>query len=185
MAALLSQGPPGDARINGAAPNDCGGLSDHAELSALWRLWNAVRGVRQMPTRRDFSPELLRPWLGNLALLDVHAEPPRFHYRLVGTHIVANLKFDPTGKAFDDIVANPAADPQTRGAYACLKTASPVFETVRPRRTIGFSFDYHRLSLPLSADGRAVTMILTGEYVTTPPVADIGRASLENAVARA
>ena len=118
-----------------------------------------------MPERRDFTPELLRPWLGNLALIDVAYEPLRLHYRLVGTNIVENLKFDPTGKSFDDFVIDPIHNPLTRGLYRCLIEAQPVFEVVRPRYNRYFSFDYNRLSLPLSVGDRAVTMILMGEYV--------------------
>jgi len=143
------------------------GLSGHSELSALWRLWNAARGARPMPARRDFTPELLRPWLGNLALIDATAEPVHLQYRLVGTHIVENLKFDPTGKGFEDFVVDPANNPLTQGLYRCLLSGRPVFEVVRPRHNRFFSFDYNRLSLPLSADGRAVNMILMGEYVAS------------------
>lgn len=149
-------------------------LSGHRELSALWRLWETLRGARPMPARRDVTPEVLRPWLGNLALINVSTDPVRLQYRLVGTHIVENLKFDPTGRGFEDFVVDPANNPLTRGLYRCLLTGGPVFEVVRPRHNRYFSFDYYRLSLPLSADGQAVNMILMGEYVVSSP-RSIGR----------
>jgi hypothetical protein len=141
----------------------------HAELSALWRLWTQVRGGRAMPSRQDFTPERLRPWLGNLALIDVRQEPTRLQYRLVGTIIVANLKFDPTGKLVDDLVVDPVNNPLTRGLYHCLSTGAPVFEVVQPQYNRHFAYDYHRLALPLAADGETVNMILMGEYVIPRP----------------
>jgi len=148
-------------------------LAIHPDLLALGGLWNEVRGDRCMPARRDFTPERLRPWLGNLALIDVSEDPLRLHYRLVGTNIVESLKFDPTGKDFEEFVVDPLHNPLTRGLYRCLFEAQPVFEVVRPKYNRYFSFDYNRLSLPLSADGRAVSMILMGEYVLSrsqPPL---------------
>ena len=140
-------------------------LVDHPELGALFRLWDEARRDRPMPSRRDFTPESLRPWLGNLALIDVAYNPLRLLYRLVGVHIVTNLKCDPTGRDFADVVADPADNPGTRGPYRCLLQGQPVFEIVRPRRRASFCFDFARLSLPLSADGQTINMILAGEYV--------------------
>ena len=139
-------------------------LGDFPELKALYALWNAAKKDRPMPSRRDFTPELLRPWLGNLALIDVIHNPIQFYYRLVGIYIVQNLKCDPTGKTFSDIVADPANDPATQGAYRCLVLTEPVLEVVQPRGNGHFAFDCARLSLPLSADGQTINMILMGEY---------------------
>jgi hypothetical protein len=120
-----------------------------------------------MPARRDFTPELLRPWLGHLALIDVSRNPLRLRYRLVGTRIVENLKFDATGKYLDDFVIDPINNPMTCGLYRCLTTTEVVFEVVRPKYNRFFAFDCSRLSLPLSAGEAEVTMILMGEYVLT------------------
>ena len=140
-------------------------LGGHPELRSLFTMWDTVRRERRMPSRRDFTPESLRPWLGNLALIDVSHNPTRLHYRLVGIHIVENLKCDPTGKEFSDVIAESATDPAVRGPYRCLMKGEPVFEVVQPRCKGFFTFDYARLSLPLSADGQIINMILGGEYV--------------------
>ena len=156
--------------FGGGAVDDIADLiAPHPDLSALFTLWERARGGRAMPSRRDFTPECLRPWLGNLALIDVSHDPLRLHYRLVGIHIVENLKSDPTGKDFDDVVADPASNPATRGPYRCLMLREPVFEIVRPPARGFFAFDYARLSLPLSQDGRTINMILVGEYVIAQP----------------
>ncbi len=140
-------------------------LSGYPELCALFRLWDGARNGRSMPARRDFTPESLRPWLGNLALIDVCHNPVRLQYRLAGIHIVENLKCDPTGKNFNDVVPDSGDNPSARGPYQCLTFGEPVFEIVFPHRKGRFSFDFARLSLPLAADGQAINMILVGEYV--------------------
>lgn len=144
-------------------------LREYPELRSLFTMWDVARQGRRMPSRRDFSPESLRPWLGNLALIDVSHNPIRLHYRLVGIHIVENLKRDPTGKEFTEVVADPGSNPATQGPYRCLIRGEPVFEIVQPRHKGFFSFDCARLSLPLSTDGKTINMILVGEYVISYP----------------
>ena len=149
--------------------NDHGeALGAHRELAALWRTWEQARSGRVLPCRRDFTPERLRPWLGSLALIDVDHDPIRLQFRLVGVHIVDNLKFDPTGKAVEDFVTDPANDPMTRGLYRCLMSAQPVFEVVCPQYQCRHAFRCNRLALPLSADGLTVNKIMVGEYAIPP-----------------
>ncbi len=138
-------------------------------LQSLFRLWDSARNGRRMPARRDFTPESLRPWLGNLALIDVTHNPTRMHYRLVGIHIVDNLKRDPTGKTMDDVVVDPANNPATQGLYRCLVHGEPMYEVMPPRCGGMFSFNCARISLPLSNDGQTINMILMGEYVINRP----------------
>ena len=145
-------------------------LVAHPQLYGLWQFWDKMRGGRVMPARIDFTPELLKPWLGNLALIDVCQNPTRLQYRLVGTRIVDNSKFDATGKFVDELIGNPLENPLGRGLVRCFLLKSPVFEIVRPPRTGVLTLDYYRLALPLSANGCDVNMIMLGEYVTSLPL---------------
>lgn len=47
-------------------------------LARFLDLWNAKRGPRRMPARRDFSHEEPWPWMGLLNLVAVEGEEARF-----------------------------------------------------------------------------------------------------------
>ena len=48
--------------------------------------------------REDFNPELLRPWLGHIMILEFLPEQDDFRYRMYGTIIAIESGFDMTGK---------------------------------------------------------------------------------------
>jgi hypothetical protein len=69
-----------------------------AKVAGLFRYWDAKRGTRDMPERRDIDPLEMRPWLGRVVLYDVVEEPPDFRYRLFGSEIAERLGRDLTGR---------------------------------------------------------------------------------------
>jgi len=52
--------------------------------------------------RRDFTGETLKPWLGNIIVLEFDRERDDFRYRLYGSEIAALAGFDMTGKWVSD-----------------------------------------------------------------------------------
>ncbi len=52
--------------------------------------------------REDFNPELLRPWLGHIMILEFLPEQDDFRYRMYGTMIAFESGFDMTGKLVSD-----------------------------------------------------------------------------------
>ncbi len=70
------------------------------DLLALWRHFNAL-GDR--PTREDFTPHNLQPWLGKIDVFAVEQGGETFRMRLNGTEIVALTGEDWTGRTARDI----------------------------------------------------------------------------------
>ncbi len=65
----------------------------------IYEYWDAVRGNRAMPARRDIDPlSIPRDLLPGIVLTEVLREPPWLRYRLVGTAQVALRGSDPTGQ---------------------------------------------------------------------------------------
>lgn len=65
----------------------------------IYEYWNAKRGGRVMPARRDIDPlSIPRDLLPGIVLTEVLQEPPWLRYRLVGTAQVALRGSDPTGQ---------------------------------------------------------------------------------------
>jgi hypothetical protein len=130
----------------------------------LYDYWRDIRGPRAMPSRRDIDPLDLKELLGWLLLIDVEWAPLRFRFRLIGTEIVAIRGVDLTGRYLNESVF-PAQDIvlkfNTRVATEPCIGFQCALDTMRDARAGCIS----RLSLPLSADGRQVNMIIGGfEY---------------------
>jgi hypothetical protein len=68
-------------------------------LGGLLRYWNDKRGARTMPARGDVDPlEMGTKLLPHLLLCDLLDRGTRIRFRVVGTHVVKRLGFDPTGQ---------------------------------------------------------------------------------------
>lgn len=131
-------------------------------LKDILAAWNAARGDRRMPARRDIDPvDLPAVLLPHLLLIDVEHEPARrFRWRLIGTAITARLGRDMTGQYWNDIY-----EPEVEAALA----TGPLWaiENRAPVRTVGIApieekrhLISENLDMPLSDDGVTVNMIL-------------------------
>lgn len=97
--------------------------SEH--LASLEALWNLKRGTRLLPSRSDFTPEDLRPWLGNLAVVAVEREPRlRFLVTLSGTQLDDYRGHGVTGQYIDTI--GEAITGTGEHYLAALKNCQPV-----------------------------------------------------------
>lgn len=133
-------------------------------LKASWDYWQSKRAGRSMPARADLDPPLeiprLLPWI---ILTDVLLRDPLdFRYRLIGTAIRDRIAGNYTGMRLMEL---PHQRPGSRiwdTRSECVRTKAPVLDNQLPY--VGPS-DLVRavrhLHLPLSDDGRSVTMILT------------------------
>jgi hypothetical protein len=150
-------------------------------LRALYDYWNHKCRDRSMPARADLDPVEMRPWLGNLALIDVTADRG-FVYRLYGTAFVDSFGVDMTGRGIDELPAEQrdrvyadyesvreAGQPRAR-LYTALFEATPT--GLRPPAASAARtpqvVTWERLVLPLCGGGD-VAMLLVGAY----PLADL------------
>ena len=132
--------------------------SPDQKLGDLKALWNRKRGGLLMPARAQFDTHDLRPWYGNLALIDL----PSRSIRLCGTNLISRFGRDATGwdiASLDEAVA-VSVTPYIDRAQA---TKAPI-EDVHNRIIDGYRVSYRELVLPLSDDADHVTMILFGSY---------------------
>ncbi|MBI1773773.1 MAG: PAS domain-containing protein [Proteobacteria bacterium] len=148
------------------------GIGDET-LTALFDYWRGLARGRSLPSRADVDPvRIPRQALAHAMLIDVEwPEPPRqppfrLRFRLMGTAVVASREGitpqDATGCYLDEIpfrqgyerVAAFYGNAATKG---CPAYHTGVYAPDHPR----FAGIFHRLALPLSADGRRVNMLLT------------------------
>lgn len=128
-----------------------------AEQSVLFELWASQRKGRLLPARSDFGPFALRPWLGQLHLLDVIGAGADYEYRIHGT-AVAERFGEMTGRRVSDWAgAIRVAAFETYGRVTRDGRPYLVRQNERARDRIVCN---RRLVLPLSESGFSVSHLL-------------------------
>jgi hypothetical protein len=134
-----------------------------AKIEALHRYWRDIRpGESLMPGRQHLDPAAIPALLPTIRLYDVHRDPWRFRYRLVGTELVRVLGHDPTGTWFDDLLAK---DNGAHSGVDLIFVASGQGISYRRGFPLHFQPDKNHLSserilLPLARDGSTVDIVL-------------------------
>jgi hypothetical protein len=133
------------------------------KLIALLALWHERRGARRFPARRDMSAfDFARLGLiGQIALIEVHHDPLRFRFRLMGTAVVERIGFDPTGQWLHDLKQEDYRAYIGRRVIEVLERQQPLADhhvvevDGRAPRTS------EMVRLPLAEDGEAIDRVLT------------------------
>ena len=117
-------------------------------LLDLWRRYNREAG---RPTRSDFTPFVLKPWLGSIDIYDVEGGGAEFRMRLNGTRVVAITGEDWKGKTARDVDRKYGGTLHEELARVC-QSREPLAHHIRI-----FQKDYilaYRLVLPIFSDER-------------------------------
>lgn len=130
------------------------------KLSALRDLWDRKRGGRDMPYRADLTVADLRPWLGNLALIDVNAGGKTF--RLCGTNLFARFGGDVTGKRLGDLRHSGVS--ALRDCIAQVIRTKCIGSASHTQIINGEEMSFDELALPLSNDGGEMSVVLVASY---------------------
>lgn len=121
--------------------------------------WCAKRKGRSMPARKDIDPLELRRLLPNVYLIDV-VRPSLYRYRLVGTMISERLRADTTGRFADESLFGEYTPLIVEKYDYVVNNRSPVINRGRTFWTEVDWLSYTSVVLPLSSDGKNVTMML-------------------------
>ena len=131
-------------------------VSPHLDL---YRYWDAKRGSRQTPTRRDVDPTEIGLLLRHIAL--VEAYHAGYRWRLMGTKIVADIGRDLTGQTFGEHFGQSAfVDALTSTFDFVLAWGAPIFEENLYETAFGTIHAVSRLLLPLSGGGSSPAMVM-------------------------
>ncbi len=137
-------------------------LRDTIEDDRLRRLldyWESRRAGRTMPARRDIDPVEIGYALGYILLVEVHHDPLRFRYRLVGTRTPRRHGLDLTGTWVDEL-PYPQLRAELQANYAVLVARRAPAAIKRDEQLDGNRLRWEVLALPLAADGETVDMLM-------------------------
>lgn len=138
----------------------------HPKVRRVYEYWLGKCQGRAMPRRADIDPLELPGLLGHLCLVEVTAEaPPRFRYRVDGTHLAALTGFDLTGK-YADQLPDAGYRAYVLELYGSVLAArAPVFRKNQEEWEDRW-LAVESVTLPLSSDGARVDAILDAVFPT-------------------
>ncbi len=141
-------------------------------LSRLYDCWVEMCRGRPLPERTEFTPEILKPWLGNLLLIDVCGDG-HYRYRLYGSNFVYRFGVEMTKRTVDDLPPEQSAairqdyDGVVRALRPLSRLYTNDFEILDVNRKVGFKRleTWERLVLPLAnKGGDSAAMLMVGAY---------------------
>jgi hypothetical protein len=135
----------------------------HERIAGLYRYWRRIRPAPdRLPGRQHFDPVDVPQALASVWLLDVHREPFRLRYRLMGTNVVTTLGEDLTGRWMDEARPKVLTVPGYFDRYRFMTDTGRATWRHGPAQ-MAHDPHWHALEnvmMPLAADGRTVDMLL-------------------------
>ena len=126
--------------------------------------WNAVRGSRRFPARGDIDPAAIKPALPYVMISEVHRNPLRIRYRLVGTEVVHFSGEDFTGKWLHETDWGSYRLAVEQKYVRMLETGEPTFGIGHlTQASDGKRKPYEWAIFPLAEDGEHVDRCLLVE----------------------
>jgi hypothetical protein len=127
-------------------------------IAGLERHWDGVRGTRSMPRREEIDPIDLVPWLPYISMMELHYDPFRVRYRVVGTEVArivgegfSNRWLNDTGWGADSIALNRLLYERVAESRAPVYGLSTLAYQGKPDHV------FEWVLLPLSSGGEVVT----------------------------
>jgi len=133
-----------------------------AVAQQLLAYWRSKLNGRKAPRREDILPEELGSLLPWVILIDVVGIPPKFRVRLAGTGVVREYGMEMTGRFLDDLDMGAARERSLEDHRRAVRECCPVVGRFDFKTRDGRWVTYERITLPLSADGDTVNMLLCG-----------------------
>lgn len=142
------------------------------QIALIHRYWQDIRPSGwAMPGRPHLDPAAIPRLLPALRLYDVHRDPWRFRYRLVGTELVRMLGRDLTGTWYHDNVAHAERTQSHADLVFVGEGRGKAYRRGFPLE-LAPAKDHmtsERILLPLARDGRTVDMVLGFTVYHTVP----------------
>jgi hypothetical protein len=139
--------------------------------TALRALWSRLKGGSRVPLRAAFGPELLKPWLPNIVIVEAVGAPPRFRVRLAGTAAVSFAGRDFTDKFLDEVIPTDQYQSTIAPYRRAIETGEPTEDDILRHQFVapdGTFLPVRRLVMPCSSDGAQIDRFVVGLFLYRP-----------------
>lgn len=142
-----------------------------AEQRQLYDYWLERAGTRAMPDRRDIAPAHFPRLLPFISLIEVEASNRRYRVRLAGTRLRDIFDREITGLYLEDLDLGASRDYWQAAYSRIVEDGKPAQGVIRGPCLHQEHLVQFWLRLPLSANGRKASMILS--YDAFLPASDM------------
>lgn len=125
--------------------------------------WLRLHGDRRLPAKRDIDPAAIKNLLPYLIIAEIHRDPFRVRYRLVGTEAAVFAGADYTGRWLHETGWGDAIEAIAANFQRVADSARPLFGIDRLLWVDDKWKNYEWAMLPLSDSGADVTHCLVIE----------------------
>lgn len=136
-----------------------------AALTELVAYWESKRHGAALPTRSAIEPTEIPRLLSKVFLVEVLDGGEDFRYRLAGTEVDSLHGQSLSGKRVGDISSPEVASLVRRQYQEAVAAAAPSCHAIRVLAEDGKYWSYERVLLPLTTDGRTISLLLGGVAV--------------------
>jgi len=127
-----------------------------ARVRELYEYWADKRRGRHMPSRDDIDPAEIKSLLPYVLLTDIHHDPLRVFFRLVGTGVAEAAGRNLTGQWLHEVQLDGGAELWTKNYRRVVSERAPVCGRTRATVQPGDERIFEWILLPLSGDGATV-----------------------------
>lgn len=133
-------------------------------FGVLYSWWKAECGAALLAPASAITPATLKPYLGNLLLVQPLDVPPRFYVRIHGSNLVQRAGYNLDKRFLDDI-------PQLDFRTLAQRSFGRVFGEGKPLYTLRYRliddevFKYASLFLPFSGEGKIERILVYLMYL--------------------
>lgn len=125
----------------------------------LYTYWNAIRGSRSAPDRRDIDPTRIREALANTFILELD-ETDKFSFRLAGSHLCTSYCRELKGRSFSALWHDRDSDAMDTLIRAVTEDHAVALVTFQGSTALHTKVSFETILMPLRHNGSTHTRIL-------------------------
>ena len=130
-----------------------------ATTKALFDYWNALRGSRSAPDRRDIDPTRIRSALANTFILELN-EASEFDFRLAGSHLCSAYARELKGRSFSRLWHERDKDAIDTLVRAVTEDHAVALVTFQGTTSVHTRLTIETILLPLRHNGTTCSRLL-------------------------
>jgi hypothetical protein len=130
-----------------------------ASTKALFDYWNALRGSRSAPDRRDIDPTRIRSALANTFILELN-DANEFDFRLAGSHLCSAYARELKGRSFSKLWHQRDRDAMDTLVRAVTEDHAAALVTFEGTTAVHTRLSVETILLPLRHNGTTHSRLL-------------------------